>query len=152
MPSPNGPQFNMEEHIKALEAKEGPMKNGFTQKTREEWGKQMGVPHQWVTGIGKAEFTGSIAGHVSDEKSGKGQLMFTAESTGGGQTDSHMIPFTHPFMARGGQNAYQFQKFFGVDSKNPMAGKKWKAKGEQKYNPTTRSHSMHWSLEPHEGD
>lgn len=47
--------------------------------------ERMGVPHAWVSGPNRAEVTGKVVGHHN------GQMFISAESTGGGVTDSHAI-------------------------------------------------------------
>lgn len=111
-----------------------------------DYAKRMGVPQQWVTGHNTAKFTGSISGFTGER--GSGNLWFTAESTGGGATDSHQIPFHHPHMDA--SRSWQFDKHFGVDRNNPSAGKKWTAEG--KHVPVQRgnewANEMQWMIRP----
>ena len=119
-----------------------------------DYAKRMGVPQQWVTGPGKAKFSGSIAGFEATGPHaggmGKGNLFFTAESTGGGATDSHLIPFRHPSMNP--DNPHAFNKHFGVNTNNPSAGKKWVAEGRYERQGLTADSpwGMNWSLRPHD--
>jgi hypothetical protein len=116
-------------------------------KMHTEWATRMGVPKQWVTGHSTAKFSGSIAGFTGAK--GDGNIHFTAESTGGGATDSHSIPFKHPYMDSG--SAHHFNKFFGTNPNNPSAGAKWVAEGRMAPNGirADSGQSMHWTLRPH---
>lgn len=115
-----------------------------------DYAKRMGVPKQWVTGPGTAKFTGSVAGFTG--AGGAGNVWFTAESTGGGESDSHQIPFSHPSMDTG--EAWRFDKHFGVNRQNPSAGRKWTAEG--KHVPVKRGNEwvneMQWNLYPADMD
>lgn len=117
------------------------------QKMNAEYGSRMGVPTQWVKDHRTAGFSGSVKGFVGEK--GKGHLVFSAESTGGGETDSHMIPFNHPFMDS--SQKHSFDKFFGVGT-----GKQWTVKGQMSPNGirADSGSSMHWTLHepPREGN
>lgn len=104
---------------------------------RSLYAKDMGVPEAWATGPGKASFTGSIVG-------GDGKRMWmSAESTGGGATDTHEIPFAHE-LKPGAEGLAAFDQQYGVNRENPSAGKKWKAEGTYDY----RGKGMTWALSP----
>lgn len=116
-------------------------------KMKQDHATRMGVPTEWAKSHNTAEFSGSVKGFVGEK--GKGHLVFSAESTGGGETDSHMIPFNHPFMDNS-QKA-SFDKFFGVGT-----DKKWTVKGQ--YGPAgiraDAGNKMAWNLNesPREGN
>lgn len=118
----------------------------------EQHAKSMGVPKEWVTGPSSASFTGSVIGHTGSVDSTSGELWMTAESTGGGSSDSHRIPFAHPLMEGGSSGKFAFNKHFGVNENNPKSGKKWTATGTQQWDPKLQANKMSWTLSPYKAD
>jgi len=56
-------------------------------KYAAKWGAEMGVPAQHVSGPDNTSWSGKVLGRQGN------QLFFSAESTGGGASDSHAIEF-----------------------------------------------------------
>lgn len=54
--------------------------------------KQLGIPHAWVGKDFDIGFSGNVVGYP-DAK----HITLSAESTGGGESDSHTVPFAHGF-------------------------------------------------------
>lgn len=111
-------------------------------EVKEHNAKSMGIPKQWATGYNTAKFSGRIVGWDGSGASTH-RLWLSAESTGGGATDSHTINWHHPTMNE--SHPYNFNKFFGVNPDRPELSKKWTAVGE--FNHATKA--MHWQMRPH---
>lgn len=109
-------------------------------RNAEEYGKKMGVPKAWVTGHNTAKFKGSVVGHDN------GNLWFTAESTGGGESDSHQIPYVHGSMAQ----KWKFDQHFGVNNEDPSKGRKWVAEGT--HGAPGMGPGMNWTVRPARDD
>lgn len=95
-------------------------------------GEQLGIPTDWVGKGGVPTFTGTVKGRMG------GDLWFDASSTGGGKSDSHVIPFSTR-----GHNDQDFQKHF-------QGGKNWTATGDVQWDPQTKRDKISWSLRPTE--
>lgn len=104
--------------------------HGIPMGHAEERGKQMGVPAQHVSGGNTSSFVGTVVGREGNN------LFMSAESTGGGKSDTHMIPF------RTAHSDASFQR--------NMVGKKFRVDGEDRYVGDTRSHD--YSLSPYKED
>lgn len=116
-------------------------------ENKTKYAKEMGIPKQWVTGSDTAKFSGRVVGW--DGIGGANKLWLSAESTGGGVTDSHQIEWTHHLMDS--SNPHAFNKFFGVNTSNPERSQKWTAEGKM-VRSGLRADSpmrMQWMMRPH---
>ena len=85
-------------------------------KYAAKWGAEMGVPAQHVSGPDSTSWSGTVRGRQGN------QLFLSAESTGGGPTDSHIIEFdTSP------HNDASFAKNF--------VGKRFNVEGKRSMTP-----------------
>lgn len=99
--------------------------HGVPMDRAEKKGAAMGVPANHVVSSNRAQFTGTVTGREGNN------LIMSSGSTDGGESDTHVIGFSHPSM----KDDASFDKHFG--------GKNWTASGEYR----AGDGKMHWNLE-----
>jgi hypothetical protein len=113
----------------------------YLNKARSERAASHGIPTNWVSqDLKDISVTGRVLGYPDGR-----HITLSAESTGGGETDSHNIPFAHGY-GNSPEDRAAFKRTYGGPDTPGVYGTrtvKLRAKADNKDHPSGLSWTMH---------